>query len=103
MSGLDPLLLLRTLAAILLLIGISAAALRLLRLRHPLGPALAVARGAVQLTVLALILSGIIADGRWVAIFLTVMFLTAVIWEGGRLGGCQRRRRWSAATGVPPC
>jgi hypothetical protein len=53
--------------------------------------------------VLALILSGIIADGRWVAIFLTVMFLTAVIWEGGRLGGCQRRRRWSAATGVPPC
>ena len=76
----------RTGAAILLLVAISTIALRLLRVRHPLRPAVAVLRGAIQLLVLALILSGIIADGRWVAVFLAVMFPSAVIMATRRVG-----------------
>jgi putative ABC transport system permease protein len=53
----------------------------------------AIARGVVQLALLSLILTGIIADPRWVAVALAVMFLVAVSVATGRGG-------WSVRTGV---
>src|SRR6478736_4282934 len=46
----------------------------------------AIGRGIVQLTLLSLILTGIIADPRWIAVALTTMFLVAVAVATGRGG-----------------
>lgn len=53
-------------------------------------PALAILRGSAQLAVLAVILSGVIADIRWVLLFLAVMFGAAVLTAAGRLGRTRR-------------
>jgi putative ABC transport system permease protein len=53
-------------------------------------PSLAILRGTAQLAVLAVILSGVIADVRWVLLFLALMFGAAVLTASGRLGRTRR-------------
>lgn len=53
-------------------------------------PALAILRGAAQLAILAVILSGVISDIRWVLGFLAVMLVAAVFTASGRLGRTRR-------------
>jgi putative ABC transport system permease protein len=54
---------------------------------RPFEGALAVLRGALQLAVISVILTGVIGDARWVALALLVMFVAAVFTSGRRLGG----------------
>ena len=64
--------------AIVVLAGISAGALALSGTRRPWAPLTAVARAALQLAALSLVLAGILADPLWVGVGLGVMFLAAV-------------------------
>ncbi|MCU1473536.1 ABC transporter permease [Amnibacterium sp.] len=54
------------------------------------GPLLAILRGAAQLAVISLILTGVIRDPRWVAAALLVMFGVATITATRRLGWSRR-------------
>ncbi|PPF31923.1 hypothetical protein C5C94_07420 [Rathayibacter sp. AY1C3] len=77
-------------AAVAICAAVSVAALRAFGVVSFARPALAILRGAVQLGVLAVILSGVIADLRWVLLFLAVMFGTAVLTASARLGRTRR-------------
>lgn len=72
--------------AIAVAAAVSVAVLAAFRVQPFFRPALAILRGTAQLGVLALVLSGIIADIHWVAAFLVVMFCFAVVTAAGRLG-----------------
>ncbi|NQX29978.1 ABC transporter permease [Microbacteriaceae bacterium VKM Ac-2854] len=85
------------LVAVLVATVVAVAVLAAFRVPSFLRPASAVLRGTVQLAILAVVLSGIIADIRWVAAFLVVMFAFAVATAAGRLG---RTRRTVAACAV---
>lgn len=71
--------LLRTAIAVVALLLLAVIATSLLRLPRALAPAIAVVRGALQLALLSLVLTGIVTNGWWVAAFLVVMFTVAVI------------------------
>lgn len=77
-----------TLIAVATLTGVTLAIVLALRLEHPWLQPWAIARAAVQLGVLTLILHGIISNGAWVAAFLVVMVLAAtwVVFRRLRLG-----------------
>lgn len=76
----------RTLAGVAVLAAITTATLGLRRAPHPWAPAWAVLRGALQLVAVALVLRGVLADPRWVALALLVMFTVAASTTTRRLG-----------------
>ena len=71
--------LLRVLAGIALLVVATAAVLRTFGVRFPWAPAGAVARGALQLAAISLVLTGVITSRLWVSAALLVMFSVAAL------------------------
>lgn len=53
---------------------------------HRFAPAAAIARGAAQLALVSVVLSGVISDPRWVAVVLVVMFVAATWTASRRIG-----------------
>src|SRR3954453_16646080 len=68
------------------LAGVAPASLALMRVPAPWAGVWALARAALQLTLLSLVLTGIIQDPLWVAVGLVVMLLAAV-WTASRRAG----------------
>lgn len=75
-----------TLIALLALMAIAFGVLRAFGAPHPLAPLLAILRGAVQLALISLILSGVITDPLWVSLALLVMFSVATVTATRRIG-----------------
>ncbi len=75
-----------TLIAVAVLMAATVLILTLFRVPVGWAPAIAIARGAVQLAVISLILTGIIASPVWIAVALVVMFAIAVGVAVGRVG-----------------
>lgn len=93
--------LVRTLTGVAVLVTITTAALGVRRAPHPWSPAWAVLRGALQLAAVSLVLHGVIADARWVALALVVMFAVAAMTTTSRLGWSRRHlAAVSAAMGL---
>lgn len=70
--------LLATVIAVVALAGIAAAVLGVMKVSRPWSVVTALARAALQLAALSLVLAGIIRDPVWVAVGLTVMLVAAV-------------------------
>ncbi|MEV0945365.1 ABC transporter permease [Rhodococcus sp. NPDC049939] len=68
------------------LVAITTAVLWGFRTPRYFAPALAVLRGALQLALISIILSGVITDPLWVALALFVMFSVAALTASGRIG-----------------
>lgn len=85
---------LTTALAVVVLAGIATASLALMRVPAPWAGFGALARAALQLTALSLVLTGIIQDPLLVALGLLVM-LVAAIWTAARRAGTPWR-------GIPP-
>ena len=73
-----------TAVAIVLLGGIAIAGLFAFRVPQPLSVVAAIARAALQLAALSLVLTGILGDPLWVGVGLAVMFVAAVLTAGRR-------------------
>ncbi|MBN9606351.1 MAG: ABC transporter permease [Actinomycetales bacterium] len=86
LDGVDRGALLRTLAAVAVLLGLTIAVLVALRAPRPAVPLLAIGRAVVQLAAVSVVLSGIISDPRWVAVALGVMVVVAVGTATRRIG-----------------
>lgn len=78
--------LLHTLLGVLLLVAVATAVLLASRAEAPWAPAVAILRGAAQLAVISLVLSGIIRSPVLIAVALVVMFSVAVVTAARRLG-----------------
>ena len=99
----DPTVLIRTIVGVLALAAISTAVLWAFRVPHRFAPVGAIARGAVQLALISVVLSGVITDARWVAVVLVVMFTVAWWTACRRIGNAAVVRGATAAamsTGV---
>ena len=83
--------LLRVLAGIAVLVVATAVVLRTFRVRYPWAPAGAVARGALQLAAISLVLTGVITSRLWVTAALLVMFSVAATTATRRLGWSRAR------------
>ena len=83
-GGID---LLPTAIGVLVLAAIATTALLLFRVPGRWAPALAIARGAVQLAVISVILTGIVTQPAWIAVALLVMFGIATGVAVRRTGG----------------
>ena len=77
-----------TIVGVAILVAVSIVVLWAYGAPHRFAPALAIARGTVQLAILSFILSGVITDPWWVALALVVMFVVAA-------ATAARRLRWS--------
>jgi len=75
-----------SLAGVVVLTAITTAVLALARVPRPASPAIAILRGAVQLAVLSVILTGVITSPIWIALALVVMFAAASAVATGRTG-----------------
>ncbi|MCL2595886.1 MAG: ABC transporter permease [Promicromonosporaceae bacterium] len=75
-----------TLIGVGLLVAITAAVLWVVGVPGKWAPGWAILRAALQLAVIALVLRDVIQDGRWVAIWLSVMFAVAAYTVARRLG-----------------
>jgi putative ABC transport system permease protein len=82
----DPLGLARTLVGITALAAVATAVLWAFGVPQRFAPVYAIARGTVQLAVISVVLTGVIADARWVALVLAVMFGVA-LWTASRRVG----------------
>lgn len=78
--------LLPSLIGILVLTVIATATLVAFRVPGSASPALAIARGAVQLAVISVILTGVISSPVWIVVVLIVMFTVAFCVAAGRIG-----------------
>lgn len=67
-----------TVVCVVILAGIATAVLGLMRVPGPWSVVTAVARAAIQLALLSLVLTGIIQDPLWVAVGLVVMIAAAI-------------------------
>ena len=76
-----------TLVGVAALVALTIAVLWGTRTPHPFAPSLAILRGAVQLMLISVILSGVITSPLWVAGALLVMFSVAAVTAARRLGG----------------
>jgi putative ABC transport system permease protein len=74
------------LLGVVLLLGVASAVLVLARAEAPWAPAWAILRGAAQLAVISLVLSGIIRSPLLIGAALLVMFSVAVLTAARRLG-----------------
>ncbi len=83
--------LLRVLTGIAVLVAAAAVVLRVYRVRRPWAPASAVARGALQLAAISLVLTGVITSRLWVTAALLVMFSVAATTATRRLGWSTER------------
>ncbi len=72
------------------LAAVATAVLAVFRVPRMWTPAVAIVRGAVQLAVIGVILTGVIADVRWIGVALLVMFSVAVGVSVGRIGRSPR-------------
>lgn len=81
-----PVELLPSLVGVALLIGIATAVLWAFRAPHRFAPALAVLRGALQLALISVILTGVITNPLWVGTALLVMFTVAALTASRRVG-----------------
>jgi putative ABC transport system permease protein len=79
-----------TLLGVLVLCALSVVVLTVAGVPERFGPTLAVLRAAVQLAVIALILTGVITSPWWVALALVVMLTVAVGTSSRRLGWTRR-------------
>ncbi|MDQ0632434.1 putative ABC transport system permease protein [Arthrobacter pascens] len=86
MTELDALI--PTLVSVGLLVVLTVAVLRGFRAQHIGAPALAVLRGAAQLALISLILSGVITSPLFVGLALSIMFIVAAV-------TATRRLKWS--------
>ncbi|WP_070377464.1 ABC transporter permease [Rhodococcus sp. WMMA185] len=75
-----------SIVGVTVLVAITTAVLWGFRTPHYFAPALAVLRGALQLALISIILSGVITDPLWVALALFVMFSVAALTAAGRIG-----------------
>ena len=82
----DALELIRTLVGVAVLAAVATAVLWAFGVPHRFAPVYAIARGTVQLAFVALVLTGVIADARWVALVLVIMFGVA-LWTASRRVG----------------
>ena len=85
-----------TVLAILLLAGIATVGLVVFRVPAPWSIVTAIARAAMQLALLSLILTGILGDPLWVALGLVVMFVAAVLTAARRARASVRATGWLA-------
>ncbi|WP_336648041.1 ABC transporter permease [Microbacterium sp. MMO-10] len=85
-GGID---LLPTVIGVLVLAAVATAALLLFRVPGRWTPALAVIRGAVQLAVISVILTGIVSQPAWIGVALLVMFGIATGVAVRRTGGAR--------------
>lgn len=95
--------LLPTLIGALILVAVATAVLFIVDVRRPWSPAAAVARGALQLAAISVVLTGVITSPIWVAVALGVMFVVAAFTSTRRIGWSVRRLALiagSMATGV---
>lgn len=88
--------LVRTAVAIVVLAGIAVSILLASGVPRWHGPAYALVRATVQLTLLSVILTGVIQDAVWVGVALVVMFLVAVSVSTSRIGD-PPSRAWRTA------
>ncbi len=82
----DLSLLVPSLAGVGVLMAVSTLALVLFRVPAAWSPVVAIARGALQLAVISVILAGIITSPMWIAVALVVMYAAAVAVAVGRIG-----------------
>jgi len=75
-----------TLIGVAVLAVVATAVLLLFRVPGPWAPPAAILRGVIQLAVISVILTGIIAEPVWIAVALCVMFTIAVSVATGRVG-----------------
>jgi len=75
-----------TLVGVAALAAVTTVVLLLFRVPGVWSPLLAIVRGAVQLAVISVILTGIIAQPGWIAVALCVMFAIAASVATGRVG-----------------
>lgn len=87
----DPHVLVPTIIGVVILMAITTGVLLAARIPHAYSSALAIARGVVQLAIISVILTGIIASPVWIGVALLVMFTVAVI-------VATRRTGWSTRT-----
>ena len=78
--------LLPSLAGVVTLTAVTTAVLALARVPRLASPAIAILRGAVQLAVISVILTGVITSPVWIALALVVMFTVASSVATGRVG-----------------
>jgi putative ABC transport system permease protein len=76
----------RTLVGVAILVGLTTTVLWLYRVPRRWAPALAILRGAIQLALLSIVLTGIISSPLWVGVALIVMFGVAVATATSRVG-----------------
>jgi len=75
-----------TAVGVALLVGTTTAVLWGYRAPHQFAPAIAVLRGAVQLALISVVLSGVITNPIWVGAALLVMFTVAALTASRRIG-----------------
>ncbi|HKP08741.1 MAG TPA: ABC transporter permease [Microbacterium sp.] len=79
-----------TLVGVLVLAAITTAVLATFRIPSLWAPVVAILRGAVQLAVISVILTGVITSPGWIAVALVVMFAIATSVATGRVGWSRR-------------
>ena len=79
-----------TLVGVVVLAAITTTVLAVFRAPHLWSPVTAILRGAVQLAVISVILTGIITSPVWIAVALVVMFVIAAAVATGRVGWSPR-------------
>jgi UDP-glucose/iron transport system permease protein len=79
-----------TLIGVLVLAVVATGVLAAFRIRGTWAPAIAILRGAAQLAVISVILTGVITSPVWIAIALVVMFAIAASVATGRIGWSRR-------------
>ncbi|MFF2487589.1 ABC transporter permease [Microbacterium sp. NPDC058062] len=84
-AGLAP-----TLVGVLVLAAVTTAVLAAFRIPSMWAPVVAILRGAVQLAVISVILTGVITNPVWIAVALVVMFTIATSVATGRIGWSTR-------------
>ena len=82
--------LLPTLLGVLALVTLTTLVLGSARVPHTWAPALAILRGAAQLAVISVVLTGVISDPVWVGLALLVMFGVAAATATRRVGWSRR-------------
>ncbi|WP_422424112.1 ABC transporter permease [Rhodococcus sp. 7Tela_A2] len=82
----DPDVLLRTLIGVLALAAVATSVLWVFGVPHRFASLYAVARGALQLAIVSVVLTGVITNGAWVGVVLLVMFSVGT-WTAARRVG----------------
>jgi putative ABC transport system permease protein len=90
--------LLPSVVGVVVLTALATGVLMAFRVRGPWSPATAIVRGALQLAVLSVILTGIISSAAWIALALVVMFTVAATVAARRIGWTVRTAGMTASS-----